>query len=184
MSMVDYDRINELRKTYLCYLLEYTRVRDPHLNVFRTFVDNWFAYYMGDPFLKSSLVARWFNKGDLNKKSEAITKFHIHSVRAWQVINGLAEPEDLIKDHCIPLSVIRGRLFDVSPTTIGELETFLIEHYKIGLITQKENAELNSLKLQSTLPPGVPYTPEARYQHAKIALHASESEPVEPMRLG
>jgi hypothetical protein len=120
----------------------------------------------------------------LSKKSEAITKFHLHSVRAWQVINGLVEPEDLIKDHCIPLSVIRGRLFELSPTTIGELETFLIEHYKIGLITQKENAELNRLHLQSTLPRGAPYTPEARYQHAKIALHASESESVEPMRLG
>jgi hypothetical protein len=165
-----HNKIDDLRKTYLRYLLEYVRSGDPHSNVFRTFVDNWFAYYTGGSFLKTSLAAKWFNRADLKKKPDAIAKFHLCSVRAKQVIDGIVEWEDLVKDHCIPLSILRKKLCKANPTTIEDVERILIQYYKIGLITQEENAKLNARRLRSEMPIGVETSPNARYESANIAL--------------
>lgn len=150
--MLNGDRLIQLRKAYVRYVIAFIEGNDPNDNLLRTFLDNWFAYYKGGPFLNSSGKARWFNTGDLAKKPVAARAFHFHSKQAWDVYEGRLPREPLVKDHILPLAVIRDGLKQLRPRTEEVIEQYLIDHYKVALITKEEHDCLSKEGLKSRLP--------------------------------
>ena len=113
---------------------------------YRTFFDNWFAYHACGPFLNSKGRPRWFNKADPVQSADALKAMHYISDRAWRVLIGEAPREDLIKDHTIPVAILRDHLLAHRIVDEDLIRNFLIRNYKLGVITSDDDNKINSKK--------------------------------------
>ncbi len=122
----------------------------------RTFVDNWFAYFKGGPFLNSKGNPKWFNNPDPRKEEEALSAMHSISKDAREIING--DKGRLMKDHSVPVrelrELMRGAYEEGRLSEIKEIKQFLEKYCCLGVITKEEDNRLNDKKLRSKIPDG------------------------------
>lgn len=160
--------INRLEQSYLKHILTAADVRDCSAP-FRTFFDNWFAFKEGGPFLNAHSRPHWFNNPCPDRHGRALGRAHFISTQAARTLGGL-DRSRLMKDHAIPVTVLRDMLFDEQPASIEEVRDFMVRHYRFGIITDEEDAELNVAGLRSCMPDG--WTPAdgpfARYEKVGI----------------
>lgn len=166
------ERLIELQKAYIKYIINFLDAEDPNAGLLRTFLDNWFGYYMGDNFLKRTGRVRWFNRGDLAKKPDALEKFHFHSVKARDIYKAEGElaSEPLVKDHALPVVAMMEDLKKLQPRTEEVIEKYLIDSYKVALITSKEHKQLSVAGLGSKMPEGANGDVAKRYDKVGIKL--------------
>lgn len=148
---------------------------------FRTLVDDWYAYCRGEPFIfiptrsrDKSPRTQWFNRRDLIKcrLRNAVLSMDFVSRNARKLLDQDDPDRHLVKDHSIPLKVIRcelRKLALVKRLTASDVEQKLIELYWLGVITKEEDACLNKNCLRASMP-GAILTPRARYLHVGIDL--------------
>jgi hypothetical protein len=138
--------------------------------LFRTLVDSWYAFDRGGALLSRSGEPHWFNKPDPHKKGHCKAIFEMGwyvSVEAIKLFENpdLFEKKDparsLIKDHAVPLAVLRCELRKIDPTTPA-IEAFLRKNYHVAIITKQEHQDLDDCGLQSIMPVGW-NDPYARY---------------------
>jgi len=155
---------NPFEESYLKHILIAARARD-YSAPFRTFFDNWFAFKEGGPFLNGNSRPHWYNNPCPDRHGEALRRAHFVSAAAARTLAGLAR-ERLMKDHAIPVAVLRDMLFEKQPQTVEEIRAFMLRHYCFGIITEEEDGILNKAGLRSQMPAG--WTPAdspfARYE--------------------
>tara|TARA_B110000483_G_C18182784_1_gene537718 strand:+ start:2069 stop:2581 length:513 start_codon:yes stop_codon:yes gene_type:complete len=117
----------------------------------RTFIDNWFAYYKQGPFLNSNSNPNWYNKPSPVKDKDALLEMHFISDMAFDVIEQGSDVR-LIKEHSIPVHVIRKILIQEKPKTINDIENILLRFYRLGVLTKDEDDILNLKGLNSKMP--------------------------------
>lgn len=141
---------NQLESVYLKHILLAVGVRD-YSAPFRTFFDNWFAFKEGGPFLNGNSRPHWFNAPSPDKHGQALRRAHFVSQDAARTLGGLAR-ERLMKDHAIPVAVLRDMLFDEQPNSIEEIRAFMLKNYCFGVITDEEDRKLSAAGLRSRMP--------------------------------
>ena len=142
--------VNDLEQSYLKHILIAAELRD-YSAPFRTFFDNWFAFKVGGPFLNANSRPHWFNNPCPDRHGEALRRAHFVSVAAARTLGGFVR-DRLVKDHAVPVALLRDLLFDEQPRTIEEIRAFLLRHYRIGIITQEEDERLRAAGLRSRMP--------------------------------
>jgi hypothetical protein len=164
-------RCQKMEQVFLNKILQYilTGCTSPPEN-FRTLVDSWYGYYMGDGFIKSTGTVQWFNRADLAKKRHlgAVQKMHFISSDAQKVLaTGLAVP--LVKDHSVPVKVLCSELSALKPKNVQDVKIFLLNRYRLGVITKCEDNRLCG-PLKSGFGPGhsTTYGTFYRYLAARI----------------
>jgi hypothetical protein len=178
---------NDFGRSYLKRILASVEVRD-FSAPFRTDFDNWFAFREGGPFLNGNSRPHWHNHPCPDKHGVALRRAHFVSHAAARTLGGIAR-ERLMKDHAIPVAVLRDLLFDRQPDSIEQVRAVLLRHYRFGVITEQEDRLLNAAGLRSRMPEG--WTPNdgpfARYEKVGIAGQdggqgpaASSSPPIQP----
>ncbi len=138
-------------QVYLLYLQLYLNSGDRDGPTFRGFVDNWFAYHFGGPFLNRNGRPKWFNNPDPVKQREALLNMHFISSEAKRTIDGKAS-DRLIKDHSIPIAVLRERLRTLNDHQPETIEAFLKSNYRLGVLTLAEDKRLTERGLKSSMP--------------------------------
>jgi hypothetical protein len=118
-----------LEQAYLEHILLYLRSADPNGPMFRTLCDNWFAYHMGGPFLSRGQRPIWFNNPDPQKHQSALRKMHFISTAAEKVLDGKSA-ERLVKDHAIPIAVLRRTVIERQPRPPGSTKLLLPSCYQ------------------------------------------------------
>ena len=85
------------------------------------------------------------------------------------VLDGLSD-DRLVKDHSIPVAVIRDILIDQKDKSLLKIEETLSYNYRLGVIAKTDDQELNKQGLRAKMPLGwqVGDNPFARY--AEIGL--------------
>lgn len=133
-----------LENAYLEYLKIYLNTKEENGPLFRTFVDNWFAYSEGSPFLNSRGKPKWFNNPNPVKERDALLAMHFKSKDAMRIIYGKQEGR-LMKDHSIPIKILRILICEELGTGPGvsKIKQFLKKYYRIGVITKKEDMPEN-----------------------------------------
>ncbi len=154
-----------MEETYLKYLQIYHASKDSSGSLFRSFVDNWYAYHRGPPFLNSKGSPKWFNNPHPQKEKEALLAMDFISKAALQVING-HQSDRLVKDHAVPIREIRTRFALLEQPSLTDIRQFLVATYKLGVITKTQDLMLNAAKLRSTMPKQSDW--KARYNAIKI----------------
>ena len=154
---------------YICLFLD----MDVGSPLFRSFVDNWFGHHQignlnAQPgtFVSKNWKGRprWFNKQDLQsgktQRNTARDRFDFVSHAAHHVCEVHGD-EELIKDHVIPVKVLRDvlkevkkQLHDSTQVPLCDVKTTLTAFYKVGLLTQAESKRLDDGKLKQCMPPG------------------------------
>lgn len=159
---------NPLEDSYLKHILIAVEVRD-HSAPFRTFFDNWFAFKEGGPFLNGNSRPHWFNNPCPDKHGQALCRAHFVSQTAARTLGGFTR-ERLMRDHAIPVAVLRDMLFEQQPDSINSIRAFLRQHYCFGIITDEEDRKLNAAGLRSCMPDGWTTAdgPFARYERVGI----------------
>jgi hypothetical protein len=159
---------NLFEESYLKYILIAVEIRD-HSAPFRTFFDNWFAFKEGGPFLNGNSHPHWYNNPCPDKHGEALRRAHFVSLHAARTLGGIAS-ERLVKDHAIPVAVLRDLLFDEQPNSIEEVRVVLLRYYRFGIITDEEDRTLNAAGLRSRMPADwiTELSPFARYERVGI----------------
>lgn len=168
--MNDPELQNERKRTCLEYLSLFIQNGDTSAHLFRTFVDDWFAYHAGGAFLNSRGKPRWFNNPDPEKCGAALRRCHFISRHAMDALEGNGAVR-LVKDHALPLRVLKKALIASESTEPVEIQNFLSSHYRLGLISKQEDRCLNALGLRQELPAdanGLDWM--ARYQAAAIPM--------------
>jgi len=162
-------RQKELEELYLDYIVAFVRMRDPNGSVLRGFVDSWFAYHSGGAFLSRGGRPIWFNTPDPDKHGSALSAMHFVSSDAKQVLAGRSS-ERLMKDHAVPIAIVRELLFEIDEVNPTTIKLFLREHYRLGVITKREDNLLSSIGLRSKMPTEWDRSdPFARYKRAEIS---------------
>jgi hypothetical protein len=138
-------------EAYLEHIQLYLRSADPNGHLFRTLCDNWFAYRMGGSFLSKGHQPVWFNNPDPRKHQTALRKMHFISTSAEAVLQG-TNAERLIKDHAVPIAVLRKILIERQPQGKAEIRDLLIQHYRLGVLTKSEDDALSAGGLRSRMP--------------------------------
>lgn len=141
---------NELENAYLSHLLIAAEARD-FSAPFRTFFDNWFAFHVGGPFLNRSSRPHWFNNPCPNRHGNALRRAHFVSAAAARTLSQLTR-DRLVKDHAIPVAILRGMLFEAQPRNHNDVRDFLLRYYRIGIITEAEHTALSAAGLKSRMP--------------------------------
>lgn len=144
--------INPLEESYLKRILVSVSVRD-YSAPFRTDFDNWYAFKEGGPFLNGNSRPHWYNNPCPDKHGEALSRAHFVSTAAARTLSGI-ERERLMKDHAIPVAVLRDMLFHEQPNSIEEIRAFMLKNYSFGIITDEEDRKLNAAGLRSRMPQG------------------------------
>lgn len=144
--------INPLEISYIEHILVALRVKDASAP-YRTFFDNWFAFRVGGPFLNRNSRPHWFNAPSPDRHGEALRRADFISAAAARTLSQLTR-DRLVKDHAIPVSVLRDMLFETQPQTQEDVREFLRVHYRIGIITATEHAALSAAGLTSRMPSG------------------------------
>lgn len=78
---------------------------------------------------------------------------HFISKNAFEVINKNMDVR-IIKEHSLQVSVIYELLFEEKFLHEEEIENFLINYYKFGVITKEEDDKLTKNKLKYKMPLG------------------------------
>lgn len=120
---------------------------------FRTFFDNFFAYHVRGAHLNSNGRPIWLNNPCPRRHRDALLGAHFVSVAAMRVLAGLSE-ERLVKDHAIPVSVLREMLIDDNCDTLKRVQRLMSRFYRIGIITVSEDDLLVSRGFRSQMPSG------------------------------
>lgn len=159
---------NALEESYLKHILIAVEARDCSAP-FRTFFDSWFAFKSGGPFLNSSSRPHWFNNPCPSRHGEALRRAHFVSMAAARTLAHL-EPNRLVKDHAIPVAVLRDMLFDEQPGSIEEVRLMMQRKYRIGILIHEEDDMLSKSGLRSKMPVGwvKSDSPFARYEQVGI----------------
>jgi hypothetical protein len=150
--------------------------RQRHPGMFRTCVDSWYALERGGALLSGSGEPHWLNNPDPQNRQEreAVLSMDYISVKAMERIE--KREKGLIRDHAIPLAVLRQLIRELPDTSPEAIEAFLRRNYHVGIITQEENKKLNEAKLHSRMPsdwePGD--NPYERYAKVGIAMYRTE----------
>lgn len=157
-----------LEESYLHHILIAVEAGDLSAP-YRTFFDSWFAFRLGGPFLNSNSRPQWYNNPCPEKHGEALRRAHFVSVAAARTLSGI-ERERLMKDHAIPVSVLRDLLLGAQPSSINEVRSLMERFYRIGIITRPEDDALCAAKLRSRMPVGwdAKSDPFARYHACDI----------------
>ena len=140
-----------MEQVYLEYLKLYLIHDDQDGHLFRTFVDNWFAYSHGGHMLNSKGRPKWFNNPDPKKERDALLSMHFVSADARKVLSGESNGR-LVKDHAIPINILRQLIHDIPEHSVSSIGAFLMNNYRLGVITKAEDDQLNSEKLRSVMP--------------------------------
>ena len=143
----------ELKNSYLTHIKIYIKSYNNDKHLLRTFIDNWFAYYKRGPFLTKNNRPKWFNNPNPRKSKNALLSMHFISKNAYEVINKDMDVR-LIKEHSLPVSVIYKLLFEEKYHCEKDIESFLINYYKLGVITKEEDDKLTKNKLKDAMPEG------------------------------
>lgn len=143
---------NPLALSYLHHILIAVAANDRSAP-FRTFFDNWFAFKAGGPFLNANSRPHWFNNPCPDRHGEALNRAHFVSADAARTLARM-DRQRLVKDHAIPVSVLRDMLMQEGPSTVGEVELIMIKYYRLGIITQREDDWLRDAGLRSRMPAG------------------------------
>lgn len=120
---------------------------------FRTFLDNFFAYYFGRPFLNQNGRPHWLNAPCPKRHRDALMNLHFISIPAMRVLAGLSD-EPLVRDHAIPVAVIRDLLMNTPQPRLEVIECYVRNFYRLGLITRLEDEQLTAAGLRSRMPDG------------------------------
>jgi hypothetical protein len=95
---------------------------------------------------------------------------HFFSKDAWDVLTK-ATQQRLMKDHSVPVKVLRREINAKCFATIEELERFLIDRYRVGVITKIEDNRLPSeLKADMPVEDQAEY---ARYNDPRVKIERS-----------
>ncbi len=156
---------------------------------FRDFLDNWYAYETGGGHLTTGGRPIWFNNPCAKRHNGALGAMHFVSRRAAAILAdaiaagsqyaemrlGKDSAVRLMVDHAIPLRVLRQMMFeDPGLRSPESLQTFLLQNYRLGVVTFEENARLSSLGLVSAMPSDWSGAdPLARYVAAGVERAAS-----------
>ena len=153
---------------------------------FRTMVDSWFAYrhHRWEGFVTPrSFGVQWLNKGNLRNPRIAeamltLPQGHFVSHAARHVLRNRTD-EWLVKDHAVPLKVMKTELEELCPSSTEEVESYLLRRYRLGIITKDEDKKFLRPKphLRESMPDG--YAPEevfGRYQHPLVAIQGEFPE--------
>ncbi|MDA1311470.1 MAG: hypothetical protein O2985_17960 [Proteobacteria bacterium] len=165
-----------MAEAYLEHIHIFVRSRDSELRNLRTFLDNWFQYDKGKPFLNNNCRPIWFNKPDPVKYKDALLRMHFVSEDARRVIDGGLQ-EHLVKDHAVPVKVIGKILMDDKTITSASLQERLCTIYRLGVITKSEDLKLNAAGLRQKMPSDWRIGDDvfARYVRVGIVSHSNES---------
>jgi len=146
-------KLMSIENDYLEYLKIYIVNKHTDNQIFRTFVDNWFAYNYKGPFLNSRGNPKWFKKPNPAKEKTALTQLHFVSNDAMKIINEEQEG-DLIKDHTVPLKRLRTILAEelTTKSNLSDIKRLLERYYRLGVITKEENEHLNHNHLKDDMP--------------------------------
>jgi hypothetical protein len=151
-------------------LIEVAYSDDTFSSLFRTAVDSWFAYHRtisacGNPSVLKDCTAddlltvrgnvnpRWFNTGDLTKKKNrqrGLRSFHAVSKKAQTVIDE-QDNKPLIKEHVVPLVVLKKLLTVLGPKGPIAVGGVLEHCYRVALLTKEEAKQLDG-KYKSEMP--------------------------------
>jgi hypothetical protein len=139
----------------------------------RTLLDNWFAFWSGRLYLKSTGTVQWFNRKDLfvPRLRDAVKSMHFISKDAWDVLVERAPLQSLVKDHSVPVKVLRREIKAAAFNTVEQLEHFLCERYRLGVITATEHTRLNKEGLGAEMPSN-DHSEYARYSRVNIERSA------------
>jgi hypothetical protein len=135
----------------------------------RSFTDYWFAYHKQGPFLNSNNNPKWHNKPSSIKDKDALLEMHFISDMAFDAIEKGSDVR-LIKEHSIPLRVIRKILIQHEPKTTTDIENILLRFYRLGVLTKDEDDILRLKGLNSKMPASWDLTESvfSRYEFAGI----------------
>lgn len=76
---------------------------------------------------------------------------HFISEQAELVIeNGAGE--NLIKEHVVPVKVLRTLMEEIQEPTISNIEQFLLRYYRLGVLTASDDRLLKEAGLNSSMP--------------------------------
>lgn len=149
------------------YIYTYLKARPPTVPM-RTFVDEWFAYHTGGPFLNRSGRPKWLNNPCPIKNKDALLSMHFISEKAEKVIKN-GGGERLIKEHSVPVKVLRSLMEDMDYPTTSDVENFLLQHYRIGVLTTSDDQLLKDADVNSSMPYNWDRVDMfARYSHAGV----------------
>ena len=159
---------NSLAQSYLQHILIATTAGDRSAP-FRTFFDNWFAFKVAGPFLNTNSRPHWFNNPCPDKHGAALSRAHFVSAGAARTLAGI-ERQRLVKDHAIPVTVLRELLIRSEPESLSDVHAMMLDYYRIGIITQGEDELLRQAGLKSSMPDAwlVGDDPFARYRAVGI----------------
>ncbi len=123
--------------------------------------------------MKSTGTVQWFNHRELAlpRLREAVKSMHYISKDAWDVLTERAPPQRLMKDHAVPVKVLRREVKAKRFATIGQLEQFLIDRYRVGVITKIEDGRLG--KVFKDEMPGDASSEYARYSNSRVKIERS-----------
>ena len=122
----------------------------------RTYLDSWYANHKGGGFVKSTGTVQWFNRGDLrhSRHRKTMQDNEFISLAAWDVLRGKNEGVDLVKDHAVPVCIMYDEMVSANLKSTGDIERYLLERYRFGILTGEEDRRLTSAKLRKRMPEG------------------------------
>lgn len=173
-----------IASSYLRHIILAAEVGD-RTAPFRDFLDNWFAFEVGGPFLSRGERPVWFNNPSAWSKRTMMNQMHFTSHAARKVLDAAAYDKAayddlrrakdvsvrLMVDHAVPLGVLREHILaNAALHNTDELRNYLKCTYRLGVITHAEDAVLTRLGLRSAMPEGWDGTNVyARYEAAGVA---------------
>ena len=143
--------IEKLKNSYLTHIKIFIDSQNNDKHLLRSFLDNWFSYFKKGPFLSKNNKPIWFNNPNPIKSKDALLSMHFISQSALKVINNNLNVR-LIKEHALPISVIYELLFEEKFKNEKNIEKFLINYYKLGVLTKDEDDLLSKEKLKYKMP--------------------------------
>jgi hypothetical protein len=141
-SMVEGSAAMTLEEAYLDHILLHMRSRDPDDRPLRTYLDSWYAHHVGSAMMERRIPRpQWVNTDDLEKRPELAMLCHAISLEADdQIVRG--ETSLLVRDHVIPIAQLTAELKSRDWRDREELRTFLLERYRVAVVTKAEHSRL------------------------------------------
>ncbi|MCP4120123.1 MAG: hypothetical protein GY751_00020 [Bacteroidetes bacterium] len=150
------------------YLVNFQKYGDQDGHLFRTFIDNWYGFHEGGQMLTKGGKPRWFNNPEPKVIKSVSSSMHFTSMKAIEVLDGQSDSR-LVKDHAIPIAVLRKMISSLDTISSKSIKNFLLENYRLGVITKEEDEVLNGKGLKSSMPENWNETNwKARYEVAGI----------------
>ena len=158
-----------LENSYLEHISIFLKSGNENKHLLRTFIDDWFAYSTGGPFLNKNGKPKWFNKPDPIKDKDALLQMHFISNQAKHVIKNKYDTR-LIKEHSVPVAVIYDILRREANPSSKMVKNILLKYYRLGVLTKIEDEKLSRRGFKSSMPPNWSLDDDvfARYNEAGI----------------